>query len=80
MSGEGRRAGAERGMVEGGGEIKLDRRQEQQSAEYDELRQGGRLGGHQGAGEMNERADRAVVVGDGGSLLGRGIDRCLRND
>jgi hypothetical protein len=80
MSGDGRRARAEWGVMEGGDELKLDRRQEQQSAECRNSRQSGRLGRRQRAGKMNERAERAVVVGDGRRLLARGIDRCLRND
>jgi hypothetical protein len=79
MSGERRRACAEGGMMEVG-ELKLDCRLEQQSGERRGPWQGRRRGGYRRAGEMNERADRAVVVSDRGRRLGRRIESGLRDD
>jgi hypothetical protein len=61
------------------GQIKFDRRRERDSVEDGEPRHGGCRGRHQGAGEVNERADRAAVVGEGGRFLARGIDRGRRS-
>src|SRR5262249_15326394 len=80
MSGDGRRARAEGGVMEGGSKPDPDRGREQKPAEYRQSRQGGRLGRRQRAGKVDERADRAVVVGDRRRLLARRIDDCLRND
>src|ERR1700704_6180274 len=72
MSGDGRGASLE-GGVAGRRRPEISRSLEAYTAEDDRQRQGWRLAGDDIGGKMDQRADRAIIVG-----LDRGLIRCRK--